>query len=449
MPDDMPQPVAHLSGPVVVGTPTPPVDPRPVDLDAQAYVEEEWFASGTAEAYEAVGSFGADGRWDVRAVDTAPYTTRLVVRRPRDRDRSSGTVFVEWLNVSTLEAAPEWAYVGPTLVDEGATWVGVSVQALGVVGGAPLVSAGGVEDGGGIRASNPERYGDLAHPGDAFAFAIWAQVAAALRQAEALTGGPVRALVAGGQSQSAGFLTTFVNAFQPRTGAYDGYFVHSRGSGAARLDGSPALRADGAGYRIRDDSDVPVLILETETDVGPVLGYALARQPGGRHVRTWEVAGTAHADAHIIGRDTSFCPQLVNDGPHHIVAKAGLAALLRWVGGGEAPLQPPPIATGGDPGTEVKRDDDGIARGGVRTPSVDVPSSVLSGDPPPGSDRMCSLFGSREPFDPSALTARYGTQEAYLARFDASLDEAVGAGFVRPVDRDAYAAEARQVSFDG
>ena len=39
---------AALEGPITAGTLSPPADPRPVDLAAIGYVEEEWFASGTA-----------------------------------------------------------------------------------------------------------------------------------------------------------------------------------------------------------------------------------------------------------------------------------------------------------------------------------------------------------------------------------------------------------------
>ena len=245
---------ADLEGPITVGEPSPPIDPRPVDLDAIGYVEEEWFASGAAAAYERYGTWGPDGRWSAAAHGHADYRTRLVVRRPADPSRFDGTVVLEWLNVSVVEVAPEWAYVGPAMVDAGAAWVGLSTQALGLVGGDPLLpTEQGLSQGdGGIRARNPERYRTVEHPGDQFAFDIYAQVAAALRRpgAAAVAGGPVRRIVAAGQSQSAGFLTTFANALHPLTSAFDGYFVHSRGSGAARLDGAPAIRAaHRAGWR--------------------------------------------------------------------------------------------------------------------------------------------------------------------------------------------------------
>lgn len=452
--DAEPLDAATFEGPITVGELSPPADPRPVELDRIGYVQEEFFASGSAAAYAVDGERSEDGRWQVTPGETAPYTTRLIVRRPADPAQFDGTVVVEWFNVSAVEAAPDWAYIGDVIVDEGAAWVGVSVQAFGVVGGQSLIDTGMGEQaaaGGGIKAGNPERYGSLEHPGDQYAFDIYSQVAAALRGAEGseVIGGEVEHVIATGESQSAGFLTAYVNGVQPVAGVFDGFFVHSRGAGAARFDGDPAIRGEGTGFRIRDDIDVPVLQFETETDVGPLLRFALARQPDGPNLRTWEVAGTAHADSHLVGPEFPICPHRINDGPQHYVAKASFAALLDWVRAGNEPPTGAVIETGGADGTTVQRDDDGIALGGIRTPSVDVPVSVLSGEAPDGSDLICALFGSTTPFPAEELVDRYGSRDAYLATFDAALADAVDRGFVRTEDRDDYAAEARQVNVPG
>jgi alpha/beta hydrolase family protein len=44
-------PVADLEGPITVGRLARPVSPRRVDLAAIGYVEEEWFAAGSASAF--------------------------------------------------------------------------------------------------------------------------------------------------------------------------------------------------------------------------------------------------------------------------------------------------------------------------------------------------------------------------------------------------------------
>ena len=64
---------------------------------------------GTARAYEPVGPLAQDGRWNVQTTTTAPYRTRVLVRRPRDPAKFNGVVEVEWLNVSGgLDAAPDF-----------------------------------------------------------------------------------------------------------------------------------------------------------------------------------------------------------------------------------------------------------------------------------------------------------------------------------------------------
>jgi Alpha/beta hydrolase domain len=445
---------ATLEGPITVGELSPPADPRPPDLEAIGYTQEEFFAAGTATTYAADGELGRDGKWKFTAASTTPYKTRFIVRRPSAPARFNGTVVVEWLNVTVVEAGPDWTYTSRALVDDGAAWVGVSAQALGVVGGTSAIQTGLAEQqsaSGGIRAANPERYGSLDHPGDQYAFDIYSQVGAALRSpgdVPVLGQGRARRVIAAGESQSAGFLTTYINAIQPDAHAFDGFFVHSRGAGAAQPDGTGAVRGSGTAYQLRPDLDVPVMVFETETDVGPVLRYATARQPDNRRLRIWEVAGTAHADAYLLGgAGGSLCPgSAVNNGPQHYVANAAMAALLRWIEDGKAPPRAPRIRTTGDDGTTIVRDEHGIAVGGIRTPSVDAPVAVLSGESQVQSAPLCAIFGSTTPFDPATLSSLYPTRGDYVAAFDKALDSAIKKGFVRRADRAEFAAEARTVT---
>src|SRR5690606_22907711 len=124
----------------------------------------------------------------------------------------------------------------------------------------------------GIKAGDPDRYGELHHPGDAFAYDLFTQVARALREpgpVDALGGLVPERLLAVGESQSGFALTTYVDGVQPLTGAFDGFLVHSRGAAAAPL-GEPGTGFDIASTiglppaQIRTDGDAPVLVLETE-----------------------------------------------------------------------------------------------------------------------------------------------------------------------------------------
>jgi hypothetical protein len=441
---------AALDGPITNGTISLPTDLRAFDVATIGYIQEEWFASGTATSYVPVSDLGPDGRWDTQPASTAAYKTRIIVRRPSNPAAWSGTVVVEWLNVSgPFEIYAAWSYTWPAMVDAGAVHIALTAQAFGIEGGESLLGDMGAVPG--LRESNPERYGSLVHPGDAYSFDIASQVGAALRSqaAAALFGGrPVDRLVMSGEGQSAGFLVTYINAVQPVANAYDGFFVHKRGGSAANLDGSlnidDALNPTKTGLRIRDDLDAPVLIFETETDI-TVQRYAAARQEDSDFIRTWEVAGAAHADAHFVGGSFDLCGRPINNGPHHYVATAGIAAIMRWAEGGEAPPHSDRIQTSGEgEETVIDRDEHGNALGGIRTPSVDVPVSTLTGEAPPGGPSFCRLFGASYPFDETTLVSLYGTKANYLALFNSSLDETIEAGFVRAEDADEYRNEAVQ-----
>jgi hypothetical protein len=411
------------------------------DLPDLGFVEEEHLVEGRARRFEAVGEQGADGRWEVHEAGEADFATRVIVRRPASADRANGTVVVEWLNVSAgADGGPDWTYLSREIVRGGYSWVGVSAQAVGVEGGGGLVAVpdvpGPVVDG--LVGSDPERYGRLRHPGDAYAFDLFAQVGNLLRSPGAidpLGGLRVDRVLAVGESQSAFFLTTYANAIQPRDRAYDAILIHSRGAGGARLDGAPIEPASATAVRVRDDLAVPVMIVEAETDVGPVLRYYDARQPDHDRLRVWEMAGTAHADDFQTGGFAELFgfAQAVNRGPQHLVMKSALRHLDTWVRDGIAPPVAPRLTAVAGP--RLVRDGHGNALGGIRTPIVDVPVAEVSGDND-ASTRFELLFGRTVPFDAGTLRALYPSREAYLDAFRQSAADVVAAGFVLADDEE-------------
>ena len=89
------------------------------------------------------------------------------------------------------------------------------------------------------------------------------------------------------------------------------------------------------------------------------------------------------------------------------------------------------------------RDELGIARGGIRTPWVDAPSAVLSGDPA-GGEGFTFLFGKTLPFEPALLARLYpGGADEHAHRFDAATAQAVAAGFLLEADAGEIRALAR------
>jgi hypothetical protein len=451
----------RLTGPL----PGPAVlDLGSVDLSAAGYVHEEWFIEGRAQAYRMPGRPTADGRWSVTPGTQAAYRTRLVVVRPADRAGFDGTVVLEWLNVSGGHDVPtDWLYVHRHLVRTGAAWIGVTAQAAGI-------SGGGLMAGQHLQLAAPQRYGRLRHPGDAYAYDIYSQAAAAARGGR-LTGGRQPLTVLGvGESQSAIFLTTYVNAVDPQARVVDGFLLHGRGARGAWVDGvlwqpgrllteSIGRRPSLAGHRIRDDVRVPVITVQSETDL-VLMGSGFARQPDGERFRLWEVAGAAHFDTYGLraGRvdDGRLSPEELhetlrpmtdprglrtsaptNSGPQqHYVLQAALDGLRRWAAGGAPPSPAPRLATRPLLPVALVRDATGTAVGGVRTPWVEAPTAVLSGL----GQRVRGfgmLFGTTRPLEPRLLVQRYpGGRQDHEAQFRAATRRAVAAGHLLAEDAD-------------
>jgi hypothetical protein len=443
------QATATLTGPITTGHVVEPLSALPLNLGANGYTEQEFFASGTATAFRATSS-PSNGKWSIAPTTTAPYRTRILVRRPVDPARFNGTVVVEWMNVSSGESAPDWDYLNPALMRDGFAYVAVSAQALGVQGGKPILGQVSGSSGG-LVAAEPARYGSLHHPGDQYALDIFAQIGKALRAPDqaALGGLRPKHVVATGESQSAFYLTTFADALQPRTHTFDGLFIHSRGGSGASLAGSSITSNQGPNnLRIRTDLPIPVFMFETQTDLIE-LGYAAAQQPNTDRIRTWEVAGTSHADAYLVGTAAGVlgCTSPINDGPQHIVVQAAFTAFNKWVVTGRPPPTPAPFRLASAKPAALALDSHGNVVGGVRTPSVDVPLSTLSGAAPAGTSEICSLFGSTTPFSQSKLTSLYRDKTDYLAAYEASLNRSIKRGFILSADRASLLAQAQQAQF--
>ena len=433
-----------------------------VDLTGVGYVQHEYVAAGTASSYRATGALTADGRWTFAPDTTAAYRTRIVVRRPSNPAAFHGTVVIEWLNVSGgVDADADWASLHEEITRAGDVWVGVSAQRIGVMGGPVLVSVPGAGDipGKGLVGLDQARYGSLNHPGDGYAFDIFTQVTRAVRAGGGLAGLKPQRLIAVGESQSAFALVTYYNGVQPLTDAFDGFFVHSRGAIGLPLvavgkSADIAGAISGTATIFRTDQAAPIMDIQTETDVGSILNSYAARQPDSDRFRLWEVAGTAHADAHLLGAQAASinCGVPINNGAMHVVAKAALRALTTWLTTGQAPVSAPEIdVTIAGPGKppEIVRDPDGIATGGIRTPPVEVPVAVVSGKPGPNTSVICLLLGSTKPLAVSRLQQLYASRAEYIQRYDASVDATIKAGFALPEDRAALLAFADPSAIPG
>ena len=391
---------------------TYPFFSTPVDLAAHGYVEEEFYLSGVADGWSTTGaSVGTD----------IPYTTRIIVRRPKNPLRFNGVALVEWQNVTAgydLDALwnPE------TLIRAGYAWVGVSAQRVGVNQ---------------LRDWSPARYGSLDVTGDgAFAadelsYDIFAQAGDAVRANRRLLGGlPVRTLLAIGASQSAGRMTVYYDRVLPQEQpVFDG-FGFIVGTAPTRVGPEPV-------FQVLSETDVRTPARPADTD----------------HFRRWEVAGAAHSGYNgqvyrrpIQERDLGAAPVYECSQPpfsrvplHHVTA-AAYAQLARWVERGTPPPTAPPLQLNPD-GSKV-RNEFGLAQGGIQLSQVGVP--VATNDGENSGPSFCVLFGSYEPFDQVTLDRLYPTHLGYVARVIGADLRNVLNGYLLPADALSNAREAAE-----
>lgn len=408
------------------------------DLGRLGYVAEEFLVTGEARAFAAA----PDPDGPLRVAGSAAYRTRVVVFRPSDPRRWSGTAVVEWLNCrSGVDTAPQWIRLHREMIRRGAIWVGVTAQRAGIEG------AEGMAPPRHLKALDPQRYAALDHPGDAWSFDIFSQAAEAAA-AGRLGFAPPACLLGTGSSQSARFLTTYVNRVDLLAGLFDGFLLSGRHRSAATLEGESICSGRAP---IRVDVRVPVFVLQPETDPFGRMRSAEVRQPDTARYRCWEVAGAAHGDSYMAragnvddgsGDVAALAVALavppgewlplkapMNASPaFQYVHRAALRHLEAWAKGGEPPPSAPCL--GGDPATGIARDSHDVALGGVRTPWADCPAQVYSGENEEEGE-FEGLFGRTLPLPRAVLAALYpeGVGD-YLARFEQALRAAVAAGAI-------------------
>jgi hypothetical protein len=421
-------------------------------LSSVGYHESEFFFSGTANAYTNTAPLGSDGDWTLKSASAAPYESRMVVVAPNNPARFSGTVVVEWLNVSaSTDAAPDWEYAHDEMLRSGDVYVGVSAQAVGINA---------------IKAADPTRYGALNSPGDSYSYDVFSQGGMALRALtrQILPGLHPRSFIADGESQSASRMTTYVDGVAPLTHVYDGYLIHSRGAAGAAISQAPQPAiASPPVVETRTDQAAPVLTFETETDVvSKIFNYFPATQADSKTFRLWEVAGTTHLDSSLLTLSQSddgswaanqqefaqmFSPPITetnagtftctvpfNTGEEKYVMQTAIHDLARWTQTGIPPRSMPRFSVNAGATPSYVLDANGNVTGGIRTPAVDTPVATLSGLAPAGAPGFCILFGQTTPFSAQKLTSLYPSHRAFVRDWDRSVSRDLRAGYLLSQD---------------
>ncbi|MET0377677.1 MAG: alpha/beta hydrolase domain-containing protein [Spongiibacteraceae bacterium] len=412
-------PIAATSLPFMSAAPLP-----------EGYAEREFGLCGAADYYD----FASPGSWELRRRKTAGYWTRILVRYPREA-AFNGTVLVDWFNVTLgADLDGEWMTQGENLAAQGFAYVGVTVQRAGANT---------------LARWNPQRYAGVHIWDDGLSYEIFSQVGRLIKQRshEILGDLAVRHVIAGGASQSAIRLTTYINAFHPRDRVFDGYMVRGRGFGGAPIRGDGIVNGPKPAP-IRSDIDVPVMIVQNEGDL-LALRAIYDEQPDGALLRVWEIAGSAHGSAEStrkvrarVEREGIRVPaRATSAGTANCLRSAGVGAmayrqLQRWVATGEAPPSAPRIERARmttvpdkrwrpvDPAV-LRRDEVGNVRGGIRLPDIEAPLGQYL-----AYTEEDLLGGAFRPFNYRHLSALYPTHADYVSAVRTAAVQAVTEGFI-------------------
>jgi hypothetical protein len=447
-------PVPHLIGPVPTTASSHPFDVSTVDLATHGYVEQEFFMRGKASLYD----YDANGGVVVTRPD-APYENRIIVRRPADPKRFSGSVVVEIMNMTNgWDLDRMWLTSHDEYLRDGDVYVGVT--------SAPNTVAA-------LQRFDPQRYGSLswtdprpaaqrctgtalnssATTDGGLVWDIFSQVGAALKSHgpdNPLGGLRVEKVYATGYSQSGSYLVRYLNAINPMAHVYDGFLIGAAAGGPRPLDKCSATIPVADPRNIVRPTPQPVIRIQSQTDFYSDGGYS--RRPdsdaSGDKYRLYELAGASHAYSYTASFQPSLAdlqkagftysyynctsPGLSTDFPEQYVFDGVQMNLDAWARYGTPPPHAARIAVDSAGNTVV--DQYGNAVGGVRTPWLDVPIAAYYPSSTPAS---CSLQGHRMPFTSEQLAALYPDHGYYVRPFIAETDRLVHERWLTPADADA------------
>jgi hypothetical protein len=458
---------ATVSGPITDGKRGKPFNNPDFDLAKHGYVAEEFFIDGTANAYELVPGTKqeSDGRWQLqKRQDTAPFRTRILVVRPSDPKKFNGTVIVHWQNVTAGYELGQVAETNEYM--RGYAWVGVSAQKVGI-DGFPGPDAAG------LKQWDPERYGNLNHPGDDYSFDIYAQAGRLVGpkrddKIDPMGKLPVKRSIAAGASQSAGRLRAYINGIHPLDHVFDAFmpyidFARSMPFSSRPTTPPPAANPTAlnsaapilnrANVIVRTDLDVPVFVVDSETESE---GYVVSRQPNTDKFRFWEVPGSSHVNVSraLVGHpEKELRPGLKMsdlDSPNWLSYRPAFDAAIRhmhvWLTTKKAPPEAPLIEMESTNPAKIKRDAKGNALGGIRLPDFAVASAEHRGNgtTKPGGYRLGFLYGFSREFTDAELKELYPSSADFMKKYDQALDDVVKKGYVLKEDAPGMRANAAE-----
>ena len=429
--------IASIKGPIAVnaqtGEPYRGANEQPVAgpglpipaLAPYGYVEEEYFVSGT--------------------VDGKPYATSLLVRKPKDPAKFSGLVAVE--TIHTAGAIPFWGMRNVWL-PAGHGWAAIASQRSALETH--------------VKKSNESRYQSLQIPEvapaapsmnpmgggaqDLVSQAIMTQVGALLKSN--LASGPfagmkVKYLLMGGSSQTGGTTLRYIQDSHAKARMPDGKPIYDGYSPGEAFTDKPINGGDAAIVHCVGEGD----LMFFSASKRPMTLREDADAPNDRY-RHYQFAAASHVvtrgvtDPKVVFSTLSDAlrpGEQLNQFPMAPLYENAVRHLSEWVMKGTVPPRGARIEMNNG---VIERDEHGNAKGGVRSPYVDVPTvRYIASAPTDSSNMMRGLIGLQVPFAADKLRTLYKTRDNYLQLFNRGIDKMVAERWIVAADGDRLKAE--------
>lgn len=466
-------PLPTVTGPIPVTDDSHPFIDRmgpPREAAQQAgYVEVEFFVSGTVNVYE----WDANNNPIVRTPN-APYTTRLIVRRPEKLNKFSGTVWVEPLNPTLrFDLDRMWQLHYEQILRDGDAWVGITSKPVAVTAlknfnaerYAPLSMANPLPLDNPQNCQNPGGSGPLVtstrETEDGLIWDIISQVGAALKSDSSPVGAAAETVYGEGWSQTGGYGLRYFSTFGPLAKldngerVYDGWLTGGAIGPYSINQCSPVESPTDPRNQIRPNG-VPVISIRTQ---GDFFSFPYRREDGDDSndpYRLYELAGPSHDTITIFQNfapdediqktgapvpDPGVCNyEHITDFPYEYYFNAAAVNLKRWSEGA-----PPPHAGRFQyDGSNIVLDSYGNAVGGLRSPYLDVPIATYSMGPTSGVPFTCLVLGYKTPFSKEQLQQLYPNHGDYVSKVVQNTQQLVKDGFLLEKDASKIKTEAAQ-----
>ena len=250
----------------------------------------------------------------------------------------------------------------------------------------------------------------------------------------------------GGSSQTGGTTLRYIENSHAAARVSDGKPIYDGYAPMEAFSSTPVQGGDAAIMHIVTEGDLMVFAN---------FGRPIALRPDGDapndRYRHYQFVGAAHVVTRGVSDPKAVFSTLtgalnpgeqLNQFPNAELFKAAVIHLVEWMTKGVAPPKGARIETANG---EIVRDEFGNAKGGIRSPYVDVPTArYIASAPADAKNPMRRLIGLQEPFSAEKLKSLYKSRENYLKLFNEGIDRMVKERWLMPPDGEKLKQEEAQ-----